>query len=507
MTAVGDSNPAWDPRRDRRRIVALVAAAVLVEIVYWYFTSAGTFTRWHFYTAYLNDLADGFRAGHLHLSVEPPAALLAHPNPLDPANRDLWYWDASLYHGHYYLYWGPVPALLLAAAKTLFRISTPVGDEPVVFGLATLQLVAGTLFIERAGRRLFDRTPVALEVAAILVLGLANPTLYNLGRGAVYEAAIVGGQAFLLLGLVFAFDAIWASAVRRLSLVAAGASWAAAFSCRTSVAPAIALLVVATVLSAASGRPDRWRHRGQVAIFLGAPVALGLFALLLYNRLRFDAWLNFGHDYQLSWIEMGAHARFIRPNLYAYLRRPAVSSCRFPFAYAILDMGPRAFPPGTVLPKDYFVYEQVAGLLPTLPWSWFVPVALVAAVRAIWRARSVSPFSWAVGATTVAATVALAPCLVLSTATNRYLGDVVGSVVLLGALGAGATYEALRARRILRKLVVAAAFLLAIPSVGIGLALGVKGQYAHFEANNPPLYQKLVRRLSVCGGRIPAEPK
>ncbi len=494
-------------RRSHRRIAALVAAVVLVELVSWFVASAGTFTRWHFYTGYLNDLAEGFRAGHLHLSVEPPAALVARPNPLDPANAGLWYWDASYFNGHYYLYWGPVPALLLAAVKTLFRLSIPVGDEPVVFGLATLQLVAGTLFIERAGRRLFGHLPVVLEVAAVVVLGLANPTLYNLARGAVYESAIVGGQAFLLLGLVFAFDAIWASDLRRLSLVGAGASWAAAFSCRLSLAPAVALLVVTTVLSAASGRPDRWRHRVRVAIFLCTPVALGLFALLLYNRLRFDAWLDFGRSYQLSWIQMGAHARFFRSNLYAYLRRPPVWSCRFPFAYAILDMGMRAFPPGTELPKDYFVYEQVAGLLPALPWSWFAPVALVAAARAIWRDRSVSPFSWAVGATVIAATAALVPCLFLSSATNRYLGDVVGSVTLLGTLGIGASYAALKTSLIRRRLAVAVALLLAIPSMGIGLALGIKGQYAHFEANNPPLDQKLVQRLSVCHGEIPPEPK
>ena len=493
---------------NQRRIAALVAAAILAELVAWWITSAGTFTRWHYYTGYLNDLAEGFRAGHLHLSVEPPAALVSQPHPLDPANAGLWYWDTSLYHGHYYLYWGPVPALLLAAVKTLFRISMPVGDESVVFGLATLQLVAGTLFIERAGRRLFGRLPVALEVAAVLVLGLANPTLYNLARGAVYEASIVGGQAFLLLGLVFAFDAIWATEVRRSSLVAAGASWAAAFGCRSSLAPAVALLVIATVVGAAGGRADGWQRRvAQTAIWLGVPVAMGLFATLGYNRLRFDAWLDFGRGYQLSWINMGAAPRFLGANLYAYLRRPVVWSCRFPFAYAILDLGMRAFPPGTELPKDYFVYEQVAGVLPALSWSWFAPVALVAGARAIWRTHVISPFSWAVGATAIAAGAALAPCLVFSTATNRYLGDIVGSVVLLAALGAGAAYDALRARRILRRLVLAAALLLAIPSVGIGFALGIKGQYAHFEANNPVLYGKLVRRLSVCHGEIPPEPK
>ena len=111
MTATGDSDSGSDRQRDpkleRRRIVALVAAAMIVELVSWYFATAGTFSHWHFYNAFLNDLADGFRQGHLHLSVEPPAALVARPNPFDPANHDLWYWDASLYHGHYYLYWGP----------------------------------------------------------------------------------------------------------------------------------------------------------------------------------------------------------------------------------------------------------------------------------------------------------------------------------------------------------------------------------------------------------------
>lgn len=510
MTTAGDSEPEHDLGHGRRRIVALVASAVIVELVSWYFVSAGTFTHWHYYNAFLTDLADGFRQGHLHLSVEPSAALVAQPHPFDPANRDLWYWDASLYHGHYYLYWGPVPALLLAVVKTLLRVSAPVGDEPVVFGLATLQLVAGTLFIERAGRRLCHRSPVVLEVLAILVLGFANPTLYNLARGDVYEAAIVGGQAFLLLGLVFAFDAIWASwagELRRAPLAAAGVSWAAAFGCRSSLAPAVALLIIATVLGTASGEPDRWRRRARTALWLGTPVAIGLFALLGYNRLRFDAWLEFGRTYQLSWIQMGAAPRFLRPNLYAYLRRPPIWSCRFPFAYAILDMGLRAFPPGTELPESYFVYEQVAGLVPALPWSWFAPVALVAAARSLWRTRRITPFSWAVGATALAATAALAPCLVLSTATNRYLGDIGGTVVLLGALGVGAAYESWRARRVLRKLVLGAALLLAVPSMGIGLALGIKGQYAHFEANNPPLYHKLVRRLSLCRGEIPSEPK
>ena len=288
--------------------------------------------------------------------------------------------------------------------------------------------------------------------------------------------------------------------------MAAGTSWVAAFSCRSSLAPAVALLVVATLLGAAGGEPDRWRRRARMALWLCAPVAIGLFIVLGYNRLRFDAWLEFGRTYQLSWIRWGPPPV---PSTEPLRLSQTAADLVLPVPVRLRDPrhGDAGLPPGTELPANYFVYEQVAGLLPTVPWSWFAPVALVAAARELWQTRRMTPFGWAVGATAVAATTALVPCLVLSTATNRYLGDIGGTVVLLGTLGAGAAHEAVRARPVPRKLVLAAALLLGIPSMGIGLALGIKGQYAHFEANNPPLYRKLVRRLSVCHGEIPPEPK
>jgi len=487
--------------------MVLVATALAVELVYLFVISAGRFTHWPVMTSYVNDLAEGFRHWHLHLATEPPAALLAKPNPFDPANAGYWLWDASLHGGHYYLYWGPVPALLLAAVKTLFRISTAVGDQHVVFWLTTLQLVAGTLLVERAGRLLYDRPPLALEVAAILALGCANPILYNLARPAVYEAAIVGGQTFLLLGMVFALDAIVAAATRPGRLLGAGAAWAAAFGCRMSVGPTVALLAAVTLLATVAGKADRRRRLLSSAIWLGAPLALGLGLFLLYNRLRFDGWFDFGQRHQLTWINLNVGPRFITTNIHTYVRRPPIFSCRFPFAYALQDIGARAFPPGYQFPEGYFVYEPVAGVLPTVPWSWLAPVALVGTVRAIWRTRALSPRSWAVAATAIAATTPLVADLVLASATNRYLGDVVGAVALLGALGAFTAHEWLAPRRRVRWVVVAVAVPLALATAALGLALGVKGQYSHFEVDNPPLYGKLVRDLSACHGPLSPEPK
>jgi hypothetical protein len=510
-TSIGAGSP------ERRRLLLLIAAALLVELLYVFFISAGRMVHWPFPLSYLNDLAEGFRQRHLHLGLEPDPALLAQPNPFDWKNRDLWYWDVSLYQRHYYLYWGPLPAFLLAVVKTVFRISSVVMDDEVVFGLTSLQLVAGTLFIERAGRRFYNQPsqpPLSLQVLAVLVLGLANPTLYNLARPGIYEAAIVGGQAFVLLGLVFACDVIADQAPRRARMLAAGACWSCALACRVSLAPAVGLLVAVTALFSAAGKPQRLRPAAVALFWLGLPVAIGLLGLLTYNRLRFDEWLEFGRKYQLTFIEPLVGKRFIRPNLYAYLRRPPVVSCRFPFFFALENIGAQAFPPGYELPPGYFVYEQVVGVLRGMPWSWFSAIAVAATVRAVRRPGAFAPqtssqtlsLTWAVAATSVAATMAILPGLMLPSATNRYLGDVAGAIALLSTLGVWTAHQAVQARPVLRRLVVAAAVLLAIPSIGVGVALGIRGQYPHFAVNNPPLYQKLVRRLSVCRGELPPEP-
>ena len=62
---------------------------------------------------YYNLLVDGFRHGHLYLPVKPEPELLALENPYDPvANAAYRLLDPSLYNGRYYLYFGPVPAVV-----------------------------------------------------------------------------------------------------------------------------------------------------------------------------------------------------------------------------------------------------------------------------------------------------------------------------------------------------------------------------------------------------------
>jgi hypothetical protein len=343
-------------------------------------------------------------------------------------------------------------------------------------------------------------------MAAVAVFVWGNPTLYNLSRAGVYEAAIVGGHAFLTAGLVFAFDAVSALGRQRSRLALAGVCWALALGCRASIAPAIALLAVATCWLVATRATQRWHLRAQALSWLGPPIVVAVALLLAYNRLRFDAWFDFGRHYQLTWIPFSSSAAFVPANAWSYAVRPFGLQCTFPFLYAISDMGARALPAWLPRPGGYVVYEPVVGCLFALPWAWLAPVATATGIRRVWalrRAGAVTDeagagLTWITIATTIAAVATFLVPLTLFWATMRFLGDAAPALTVLGTLGWWLVYSRFRERAPLRRLVTVGAVGLALATVAMGAALGLAGQYQHFRQHNPALMDQLEKRFSRC---------
>ena len=93
-----------------------------------------------------------------------------------------------------------------------------------------------------------------------------------------YQAAIVGAQAFIMLGLVCAFDGVWNGIHGNRSapmLAVAGAMWALALACRLSVAPAVALFIVATALASSARSARRLPQLVIDMLAAGVPVLIG----------------------------------------------------------------------------------------------------------------------------------------------------------------------------------------------------------------------------------------
>ena len=479
--------------RDGRRSLALCGTALLSLVAYVYVLSAGTFTKWPSYNAYSDLLAEGFRAGHLYLAQQPSPELLAKPNPLDPANLSLWLWDASLYRGRFYMYWGPVPGALLAFAKVVLRIDQPVGDEVVTFIFATGRLVFGALLLELVGRRVFPRAPIWLVAIGSLVFLLGNPMPFVLARGSVYEVAIMSGQCFLIGGLYFALRALVFSRNVLLSCGLASVCWVLAGGSRGSLLPATWILCALTLVALrfVPVRPRLWR----TALALGLPLVVGAALLAFYNYARFGDFFETGMNHQMSMRHFDSQLLYAPANLYSYLFRGLAYDCRFPYVAAPWYPGAAGIAPWLAVLPGYWVSEPVAGALNSCPWVLFGIFAVLALRREPdepWAARV-----FCVVAFTIASALTLLPALGMWMATMRFLLDVMSGATLLGAIGAFALWGRLAARpRWMRLLLVAPVIGVAVFSIGVGVLLGFQGYYEHFAKHNPALLQRLQTSLS-----------
>jgi hypothetical protein len=202
--------------------VVLLAAIGLIQL--WLF-SCGRMWSWPKDTIYYPVLADAFMHGQVTLRVQPRPELLALPDPYDPAANQSYRWhDAVLFSGKYYLYWGPVPALIEAAICFVLGIGSPdIGDQQIACVFVFSTVVMATILLVQVKEHLFPNLGAAAILPAVLTLGLGAPALRI---GGVYGAAIAGGQFFLLAGVCAAWFGLARGRARPLWLMAAGECWA-----------------------------------------------------------------------------------------------------------------------------------------------------------------------------------------------------------------------------------------------------------------------------------------
>ena len=127
----------------RARAASFISPAVLTKLavhglVVWLYVWFGTGGSFHFRDTanYYGELADALLAGQLHLKIAPVPELAALPDPYAPEQNEPYrLHDAVYYGGRYYLYWGPVPALLHAAWMGLTGWPSSNNAMVVLFGL------------------------------------------------------------------------------------------------------------------------------------------------------------------------------------------------------------------------------------------------------------------------------------------------------------------------------------------------------------------------------------
>jgi putative flippase GtrA len=410
-----------------QRLVTLLAGLGMAVLLAW--TALG---KWEFPALgpdcddHYNLLVHGFRKGSLAMDIPVPPDLKEIADPWNPANRPPGLWvppDTSYFNGHFYLYFGVAPAVLLMWP---FRAITGV-DLPLAYALIIFCVSAcwalGWLWL----RVLRDHFPAAgwvTRLGGMVVLGLGGGLLMLARRAHFWELPIAAGQACLA---VFAAACYLALHAKRPSawLALAGLSLGFAVGSRPSLAVAgvgLACVVVAIAWRAhkAEGGWRALKKAAWAALAAGLPLVAVLAALLAYNYARFGQLTEFGLNYQLtSRHEMAAvhfSRSFARFNWEMYFWRSPQWERYFPFVR-------QAIPPTP--PAGYYTCEYVFGALTLSPVLWLV--LLLPGIRADLRAFCVTMIAMA-GAITIV-------LLCFNTAVARYTADFLPWWLLLGLLG------------------------------------------------------------------------
>ena len=402
----------------RRRLETAACAVIALLAAWFYFGTAsdpnGTwFARES--QGYYGLQTVGFQQGHLYAAIAPHPALLALKNPYDPvANAPYRVHDMTLYHGRYYLYFGVTPILIL-----FWPVAALTGWYPAEgFAIAlfcSLAIGIGIALLLDVRRRYFPAAPTWVLLAGALCLGFANPMSHLVQGPQFYQVAISAAIFLSMVMLAFLYRALGPTRHPVAWLLAGSIAYGLSVGSRpTYLLSGAALMVGACAVASRqrkAGGGASIVFRALAAVIL--PAAVCGAALLAYNRLRFDSWLEFGMRYQLAG-ETFLNLRpldpaNILPHIRFYLFTPGIWGSYFPFFGASGG--------------------QPYGFLRYLPWNWL----LLATPLAFYRRGRAGVFAAAIA-------VGVAGNLVLLSAffgtTDRYPGDFGCAWLLLSGLGA-----------------------------------------------------------------------
>lgn len=290
-------------------------------------------------------LADALLHHRLTLDLPVPQSLRDLPNPYDPSSRyDMIaktgaqvFWDHAFYQGHYYSYFGVVPAILLFLPYQLITgrwLLTPVA----VLLMCALSSLLITFLIIQSAKKFFPATAsVGMTTLAIVAANISTTIFEKTMVGNFYAVPQATALAFTLAGLLCWVSAKETDSRKSLSkplLILGSILMAATLGCRPQ-------FILATLLAF----PIFWQEITEKREFFSIKGLGNTFSVILpyffvfapllwYNFARFGSFLDFGADYNLTGFDM-THAsnpwHGIFSEVFYYFFQPSGITAVFPF--------------------------------------------------------------------------------------------------------------------------------------------------------------------------------
>jgi hypothetical protein len=350
------------------------------------------------------ELADAFSHGRLSMTEQPKPELLALPDPYDAvANAELRHHDWILYDGKYFLFWSPLPAILLFLPAQVVGLPMNAALACILLG-ATLLLLTLRVFQQTITSSV-RLSPIQTTAISLLV-GFGSYTPILLRRPAAYEIPILMGASFAMLALLLflktttRLNPIWISAAMFFAMLS---FW----SRQSFVLAPLALFGFVLYNN---------RDRLRVAIYAATPpILLVGGCMAAYNYLRFNSVFEFGTKYQLAGFNFGRfNLGWIVPKLNSDL-----------FTYGFINSFPwitTGDPRWRASMWPLYGLEPNLGLLISMPWLPLFGITLWQRRAEFFRSALILRQS-VVLALTIAFGTIIVQTISAPGTTWRYLGD------------------------------------------------------------------------------------
>jgi len=393
----------------------------------------------------------GFINGQINAAITPAPELLALKDPYDPvANAPYRVHDMTLFRGKYYLYFGVAPIILFIYPLGIIAGWYPTEVCAVAF-FCSVGMAFSLALLKGVRDRYYPKSPTWALLAGALVLALSHPAARLTLLGNFYEVPIACAFAMHMAMFYFLFLALNSENKRAILILAfASIFYGLTIASRPNYFLSGFALVVPWVIYIRKQSSLSFFRKFIIygAAAFGPAIVIG-FSLLIYNKLRFGSFGEFGMAYQLAGERVLAarilHFDHFKNRFSEYLAGGMHFTRYFPFLYSYGD--------------------KPAGVLIFTPWLWFIPAAFI-----------ISPYCYSRGriATLVALGVScffnFAILTIYWWGLDRYVVDYEASALIISAVGVLALADFFRKSRTF----IYTAFVLGFFSIVSALGIWIK---------------------------------
>ncbi|MGN0527478.1 MAG: hypothetical protein ACI4IF_08580 [Acutalibacteraceae bacterium] len=322
-----------------------------------------------------DELAQAVLNGKVYIDNDDiPETLKNMENPYDTTNRalisklsgDTYRWDVAYYNGHYYVYFGIVPLLLMYLP---FRAI--VGQPfPTVLGIilfAVLFAIGVIRLLDFIARKKFENISIGTFLLTAITFINCCGMIFLAKRPDFYGIPIITAITFIIWGIYLWLRGLESQKHKKLLFFFGALFMALSVGCRPQ---AVLMCFVAL--------PIFWHHffsekhilkkEGiKELITLAVPFIIVALGLMYYNYIRFGSPIDFGSSYNLTTNDVtkrGFDFGRIGLGLFTYLFQTPSFTATFPFIKAV------------TVDTNYIgktVYEYCfGGLLVSLPVLWYI---------------------------------------------------------------------------------------------------------------------------------------